>query len=78
MNCYYNFEIYTCNKKTGETGWDIHYVDVKAETRAQARENIKKYPYFDCVILFNHKTTIDETADFLQTSNDTIINRITL
>ena len=49
----FNFEIYTCNPETFETGWDIKFVSVFAEDKADAKEKLKDFPLFDCIILFN-------------------------
>jgi hypothetical protein len=46
----YDFEIYTKNPETGETGWDIKFVRVYAKTRNEAGETLKTFPDFDCVI----------------------------
>lgn len=52
----YNFEVYLCNPKTGEPGWDIQMVSVFAATQNEARESLKRWvPNFDCIILFNWK-----------------------
>ncbi len=67
QNKYWNFEIYTSDPVTGTTGWEIENVSVKAETKAEAREQLKKYPNFDCIILFNFEHKENEVADFLET-----------
>jgi hypothetical protein len=79
QNQYFNFEIYTCNDapvkegiykgaKIGEiSGWDIKMVSVKADTKQEARQELKKYPLFDCIILFNFQHKENETANFLVT-----------
>ena len=69
MNQYYNFEIYTIDPVSKTTGWDIKMVSVKSNTIAEARENLKKYPFFDCIILFNYSHSENETAEFLEVSN---------
>jgi hypothetical protein len=79
LNKYYNFEIYTIDPITGTTGWDIHMVSVKAQTLLEARTNLKDYPNFDCVILYNFSHSEDESADFLVTESYPefkILNRI--
>lgn len=66
MNTYFNFEIYTSNPKNPkETGFDIFFVSVKAETISEAKENLKKFPNFDCIILFNYTQKEPETDLFL-------------
>ncbi len=59
----YNFEIYTCDEVTGETGWNIHYVSVVADSKSSAKEKLKEYPHFDCVILFNYCVPIEEDRE---------------
>ena len=49
----YCFEIYTINAETKETGWDIEHIVVLADDADQAREKIKNYPLFDCIITMN-------------------------
>jgi hypothetical protein len=67
MEQYFNFEIYTSDPITGATGWEIKSVSVKAETKQQARENLKNFPLFDVVILFNFEHKEKETHNFLIT-----------
>lgn len=57
----FNFECYFCNPVTGETGWTIEFVNVYAESKAQAKELLKTIPNFDCVILFDYEIDIDES-----------------
>ncbi len=79
MNKYFNFEIYTKDPNTLTCGWDIFCVSVKAETKAEAKENLKKYPFFDVIILFNFEHNEQEIANFLETElypNFKIIKRI--
>ena len=54
----YNFECYMKNPDTGEGGWDIQCLDVRAHSAHEARGKLKTIPLFDCVILFNHCTPI--------------------
>lgn len=56
----FSFEIYTKNPLTGETGWDIQFVNVFAEDMAAAKQQLKLIPDYDCIILFNHETELDE------------------
>lgn len=50
----YNFEVYTKHPTTGETGWDIKFASTFAESKEQAKQQLKdSYPNFDCFILFN-------------------------
>ena len=49
----YNFEIYTKNPRTGETGFDIAFINVYAKSNKEAREILKQTPDFDCIILDN-------------------------
>lgn len=55
----YNYEIYTVNEQTGETGWDIKFRTIFAETREEAKQILKNSPFFDCVILFNWCVELD-------------------
>lgn len=57
-----NFEVYTKNPETGETGWDIFRVSVIAEDSKEARELLKNWKLFDCVIL--HNFTVDNETDY--------------
>lgn len=58
----YNFEVYTCNPATGETGWDIKCPTIFATDKANAREILKnEYPHFDVIILFNYCTEMSES-----------------
>lgn len=66
-NLYFNFEIYTSDPVSGTTGWDIKMVSVRASNREEARESLKEFPYFDCVILFNFQHSEKESHDFLLT-----------
>ena len=54
-----NFEIYTMNPQTGETGWDIKFVSVIAEDKEKALELLKKKPLFDVVILTEYNMEIN-------------------
>jgi hypothetical protein len=56
----YSFEIYTKHPLTGETGWDIQFVNVFAEDMNEARILLKSIPDFDCIILFNHECELNE------------------
>lgn len=56
----FNFEIYTLNPITKETGWEIEFPTVYANSYQHAIEILKNdYPDFDCVILFNWVTELD-------------------
>lgn len=46
----YDFEIYTTNPETGETGWDIKFIRVYATDRKTARTIVSTFPNYDCVI----------------------------
>ena len=65
MNTYFNFEIYTIDPLTGQTGWEIICVSVKAENKAEAKEKLKQFPNFDCIITFNYEHKEYETSEFL-------------
>ena len=77
QNKYFNFEVYTFNDvevtegvykgaKIGEvSGWNIKMVSVKANTKDEAKKELKNYPLFDCIILFNFEHKENETAKFL-------------
>jgi len=56
----FNFEAYFCNPVTLEGGWDIKMISVFAETKIQAKEILKKVPYFDCIILFNYEVPMND------------------
>lgn len=55
----YQFEIYTIDSVSGQTGWEIVNRTVFAESKAEAREQLKQTPLFDCVILFNYCVEVD-------------------
>ncbi len=57
ISCVHTYEIYVKNPRTGESGWDIHYVK-------STDDLIKCYPEFDCIITKND-TAGKETIDFL-------------
>ena len=69
MNKYFNLEIYVCNEVTGETGWDILFISVRANSIEEAVKNIKDYPNFDVIILFNFSHEENEDSIFLRTEN---------
>ncbi len=50
----YNFETYTLNPETGETGWDIVWVSVIANTREEAIQFLKTWDLFDCIITYTY------------------------
>ena len=56
----YNFEVYTCHPTTGESGWEIEFPDVVAVSKKEARLLLKRWPLFDCIILFNHETETEK------------------
>ena len=57
----HNFEIYVCNPETGKSGWDIHYVSVKAKDWKHAKERLEnEYPHFDCVVLKNYQVELGD------------------
>lgn len=62
----FNFEIYTCNEETGETGWEIHFVSVIAENKKDALTELQNYPNFDCVILLNYETEFTSHKDIIE------------
>ena len=66
MNCYQRVEIYTLNPETKETGWDIKFILVKGRSRNEARERLKNYPLFDCVITWEGYEIIDSSEDFIK------------
>lgn len=49
-----NFETYTKNPETGESGWDIYFVSVIADSKVEAKEILKEWDLFDEIILFNY------------------------
>ena len=44
------WECYTCNELTGETGWYIKYITVFANDKQAAKDKLKLFPHFDCII----------------------------
>jgi hypothetical protein len=80
-NRYYVFETYMLNSLTGETGWDIKYIGVKADKKSEAKLKIKSLPNFDEIILFNYTDLFNEDCDFIELDSyrwGDIINRITI
>lgn len=69
MNTYFNFEIYIYNNDMTISGWEIKMISVKADTKTQAKELLKKYPLFDCIILFNFQHNENENFNYLETEN---------
>lgn len=63
---YYNYEIYTKHPFTGESGWDIKFISVKADCKKEADKKIESYPNFDCVILYNWKHYLSDNDDFVE------------
>ena len=59
----YQFEIYTCNEITGETGWDIKFRTVLAYSKKEAKELLRETPFFDCIILFNYCVSLHHLTD---------------
>jgi len=45
-----NVECYFCNPETGETGWDIKFIDIKGYNLEDAIQRAKNLPHFDCFI----------------------------
>lgn len=68
-NKYYNFEIYTSDPVSGQSGWDIKMVSAKGNSYKEARERLKDFPHFDVVILYNHEHEEEKTSDFLVVEN---------
>jgi hypothetical protein len=67
MNTYQRVEIYTANPENPLIkGWDIEFILVKAQGRNEAREKLKKYPLFDCVITWEGYETINSNEDFIK------------
>ncbi len=61
----YNFECYTTNRNEvnhfGEIckpnsilGWEINILSASAESMQEAKETIKKHPFFHCIISFDY------------------------
>lgn len=46
------FEIYTIGGPEMVTGWDIHFVVVAGNLK-KAKQSLKSYPNFDCIISSN-------------------------
>lgn len=72
----YNFECYTTNReeinyaakicKPNEvTGWEINVLSATAETMKEAKEIIKKHPFFDCIISFDYSEQTSFKAGLL-------------
>lgn len=81
FNTYYRFEIYTFNDvevnegiyknaKIGTiSGWDIQIVGVKANNYKEAKEKLKNYPLFDCVITNEGNEDLKASFDFIKYDN---------
>lgn len=54
----FNFEVYTKHPKTGETGWDLKFVSVIADTKEEAKEYLKQWPLFDCIITHDYTVRV--------------------
>ena len=47
----YSVEYYTKHPQTGETGWDISYITLRADSKKDIPAKLKNYDKnFDCVI----------------------------
>ncbi len=57
----YNFEIYTLHPETKETGWDIMFVSTFATSKEEAKQNLKSFPNFDTIILYNYGSDLSQT-----------------
>lgn len=64
----YEAEIYTLCPITCQTGWDIKMIRTLAKSKKDAKENFKKYPLFDCIILWNQVSGVPDDLD-LKTIN---------
>lgn len=64
MKNLYLIEFYTNNLTTGESGWDINFAWVHADTRNRAFEKLKlsQGARFDCVITCEEHTSIAPLA----------------
>lgn len=56
-----NYEVYTINPTTKETGWDIKHVSVIANSKDEAKKVLKNWEIFDEIILCNFCTEIKES-----------------
>lgn len=57
----FNFEIYTKNPKTGESGWDIKFVSVFASSKPEAIRKLKELVnYFDEIILYDYTIPMND------------------
>ena len=55
----FGFEIYTLHPETKESGWGLLFVEVIAESKAEAKEILKAWDLFDEIILFNYEVKQD-------------------
>ena len=56
----FEFEVYTKCKATGESGWDIAFPLVMAETKDDATNKLEEMLYFDTFIMFNWGVPVEE------------------
>lgn len=61
QNKKFGFEVYTVHPVTKDGGWDIKFVEVIANDKKEAREILKTWELFDCVILFNYEVKQEAT-----------------
>jgi UDP-N-acetyl-D-mannosaminuronic acid transferase (WecB/TagA/CpsF family) len=66
LNTYYRFEIYTVCPITKTMGWDIEIVGVKANNYKEAKEKLKNYPLFDCIITNEGYEQLKENSNFIK------------
>ena len=65
-------EIYTICPISGQTGWDIKMIRTLAENKVDAKENFKKYPLFDCIILWNQVNGLPNDLDLELINKDNL------
>jgi hypothetical protein len=54
---HYQFEIYTKNPTTGESGWEIKFRNVAADSFERAKEILRGSPHYDVTILLEFRDT---------------------
>ncbi len=65
MNTYFNYEIYIYNQEKTISGWEIVTVAVKADNSKEAKDKLKKYPLYDCIITSQGYEQIESEEDFI-------------
>ena len=61
MKKVFNFEVYLKSPVSGQSGWELHFVNVYANNETEARQQLKFYPRFDKVLQYNGEVTPTKT-----------------